>query len=78
MSKSLDPAQKSSMSEITNISSFTKLISSSSRISGFSTSANAVKDDKVRRLWLPKARRTIQFFSCQESSSEAGQRTVDV
>lgn len=78
MSKSLDPAQKRSMSEITNISRFTDLNSSSSRISGFSTSANAEIDDKVRRLWLPIARRTIQLFSGQESSSEAGQHTVDV
>lgn len=78
MSKSLDPAQKRSMSEITNISRFTELNSSSSRISGFSTSANAEKDDKVRRLWLPIARRTIQLFSGQESRSDARQHTVDV
>lgn len=77
MSKSLDPAQKRSMSEITNISRFTEL-STSSRISGFSTSSNVEKDDKVRKLWIPIARRTIQWFAGRETSSEARKHTVNV
>ncbi|KAH6835826.1 hypothetical protein C2S53_006581 [Perilla frutescens var. hirtella] len=77
MSKSLDPAQQRSLSEITNISRFTELNSSSSRITGFS-SLNAENDDRVRRLWLPIARRTIQWFSAQETTSEARQPTLDV
>ncbi|KAK6140923.1 hypothetical protein DH2020_025316 [Rehmannia glutinosa] len=77
MSKSLDPGQKRSMSEITNISRFTDL-NSSNRMSGYSTSANNTEDDNVRRLWLPIARRTIQWFGGQETSSEAIKHAVNV
>lgn len=78
MCKSMDPAQKRSMSEITNVSRFTELVSNSSRISGFSTSLNSENDDRVRRLWFPIARRTIQWFSGQETSSDARKPPVDV
>ncbi|XP_057799584.1 E3 ubiquitin-protein ligase ATL42-like [Salvia miltiorrhiza] len=78
LSRSADPAQKRSMSEITNVSRFTDTNSSSSRISGFSTSLNSDKDEKVRRLWLPIARRTIQWFSGQETSSNDAQPKPDV
>ncbi|KAL1552430.1 RING-type E3 ubiquitin transferase [Salvia divinorum] len=78
MSKSLDPSQKRSMSEITNFSRFTELNSSSRRITGFSTSVSSERDEKVRSLWLPIARRTIRWFSHQETSSDARQPKVDV
>ncbi|KAI3468215.1 hypothetical protein Pfo_024878 [Paulownia fortunei] len=77
MSKSLDPAQKRSMSEITNISRFTEL-NARSRISGLSTPANMENDDNVRRLWLPIARRTIQWLAGRETSSEARKHEVNV
>lgn len=77
MSKSLDPSQKRSMSEITNISRFTEL-NTSSRIAGSSTQLNMEKDDKVRRIWLPIARRTIHWFSVQEMSSDATKNALHV
>lgn len=71
MSESLNPSQKRSMSEITNISRFTEFNTSSRRIAGSSTQLNMEKDDKVRRLWYPIARRTIHLFSAPETSSDA-------
>ncbi|KAG6387989.1 hypothetical protein SASPL_153186 [Salvia splendens] len=73
MSKSLDPSQKRSMSEITNVSRFTELNSSSRRITGFSTSVSSEREEQVRSMWLPIARRTIQWVSHQETSSGARQ-----
>ncbi|KAK4419961.1 E3 ubiquitin-protein ligase ATL42 [Sesamum alatum] len=66
-----DPAEKRSMSEITNISRFTEF-SARSRLS------TADKDDYVRRLWLPIARRTIQWFVGRETSNEARKQAVIV
>ncbi|XP_022865408.1 E3 ubiquitin-protein ligase ATL42-like [Olea europaea var. sylvestris] len=66
--RSLNPGEKRSMSEITNISRFTEL-STSNRINGLSSPVNIVKDEKVLRLWFPIARRTIQWFAGRETSS---------
>lgn len=71
--KPLDPAEKRSMSEITNFSRF-KPLNESSRMmmmSRLSTSVDTEKDniDNVRRVWLPIARRTIQWFGDQETSN---------
>ncbi|KAL0394079.1 UNVERIFIED_CONTAM: E3 ubiquitin-protein ligase ATL42 [Sesamum latifolium] len=73
MSRTLDPAQKRSMSEITNISRFTE--NARSRLS---TPVNMDKDDYVRRVWLRIARRTIQWFSGREASHEARKQAVIV
>lgn len=80
MSRPSDPAQKRSMSEITNFSRFTEMNSSSSNSSSrrYSTSLSSEKDDRVRKLWLPIARRTIQLFSGQETSSDARKNTTNV
>ncbi|KAG8375582.1 hypothetical protein BUALT_Bualt10G0115500 [Buddleja alternifolia] len=72
--KTFDPAEKRSMSEITNVSRFSEF-NARSRIGGLSTREN---DDNVRRLWLPIARRTIQWFSGRETSSEAGKLPLNV
>ncbi|KAL8522063.1 hypothetical protein ACS0TY_012279 [Phlomoides rotata] len=77
MSKSLDPSQKRSMSEITNVSRFTEM-NTSSRIAGSSTQLNIDKDDKVRRLWLPIAKRTIHWFSVQETSTDSRKNELHV
>ncbi|KAL8537212.1 hypothetical protein ACS0TY_012406 [Phlomoides rotata] len=77
MSKSLDPSQKRSMSEITNVSRFTEM-NTSSRIAGSSTQLNIDKDDKVRRLWLPIAKRTIHWFSVQETTTDSRKNALHV
>lgn len=48
-SKRLDPSEKRSMSDIVHLSRYTDF--------------SPQKDDKVRRLWMPIARRTVQWFA---------------
>ncbi|CAA2976932.1 E3 ubiquitin- ligase ATL42-like, partial [Olea europaea subsp. europaea] len=67
--RSLDPGEKRSMSEIANISRFTEL-STRSMTNESSFPVNIVKDEKVWRLWFPIAKRTIQWFAGRENNSE--------
>ncbi|PIN23035.1 hypothetical protein CDL12_04257 [Handroanthus impetiginosus] len=76
-SKSLDPAQERSMSEITNMSRFAEF-NARSRVSDLSATADMEKEENVRRLWLPIARRTIQWFADGETSSEAKRHAVNI
>ncbi|KAA8525263.1 hypothetical protein F0562_007118 [Nyssa sinensis] len=69
-SRLLNPADKRSMSEITNLSRFTEF-SMRNRIKESMFSGNNGKDERMRSLWLPIARRTIQWFTGQERSSQS-------
>ncbi|XP_051151546.1 E3 ubiquitin-protein ligase ATL42-like [Andrographis paniculata] len=53
-SKQLDPSQKRSMSEISNVPRFKE----------FPTTSKMGMDDNVRKLWLPIARKTVRKFGC--------------
>ncbi|KAL2544936.1 E3 ubiquitin-protein ligase [Forsythia ovata] len=75
--RSLDPGEKRSMSEITNISRFTEH-STRSRINGLSSPVHIVKDEKIWRLWFPIAKRTIQWFASRETSSEISKCELNV
>ncbi|XP_058074266.1 E3 ubiquitin-protein ligase ATL42-like [Magnolia sinica] len=67
-STSLIPSGKRSMSEITNISRFMDF-GAKNRIKDPSTGGNNAKEEKVRKLWLPIARRTVQWFAGREQRS---------
>ncbi|KAK6912743.1 Zinc finger, RING-type [Dillenia turbinata] len=65
----LDLAEKRSMSEIINFSRFTEFSIKNKIKENFSAGNNG-KEERIRRLWLPMARRTIQWFAGEESSHE--------
>ncbi|KAF5743248.1 E3 ubiquitin-protein ligase ATL42-like [Tripterygium wilfordii] len=70
--KLFDPVQKRSQSEITNFSRF-KQLSVKNRNSTESSSPGTLdngKEERIRSLWLPIARRTVQWFAGRERSLE--------
>ncbi|KAJ8644829.1 hypothetical protein MRB53_006577 [Persea americana] len=69
-SKFMVPSGKRSMSEITNISRFIDF-GGRSRIKDSSTGENGAKEERVRKLWLPIARRTVQWFAGREKRSQS-------
>ncbi|CAI9784898.1 unnamed protein product [Fraxinus pennsylvanica] len=75
--RSLDPGEKRSMSEITNVSRFTEF-STRSMMNDLSSPVNIVKDEKVWRLWFPIAKRTIQWFAGRENNSEISEHDSNV
>lgn len=56
----LSPGNNRSMSEITNLSRFRPV-----------RDPGGAKEEKVRRLWLPIARRTVQWFAGRETRSQS-------
>ncbi|KAK2999883.1 hypothetical protein RJ639_023604 [Escallonia herrerae] len=64
-SRSLNPAEKRSMSEITNVSRFTEY-STGHRMK---EALHNGRDERLRRLWLPIAKRTVQWFAGRERGS---------
>ncbi|PQQ13066.1 E3 ubiquitin-protein ligase ATL42 [Prunus yedoensis var. nudiflora] len=64
-SSSMNPGEKRSMSEITALSRFGNL-GFKNRSREPSLLENNVKEERRRRLWLPIARRTVQWFANRE------------
>ncbi|MQL98469.1 hypothetical protein Taro_031177 [Colocasia esculenta] len=68
--KSLDPSSNNrAMSEIVNISRFgDAMVRSGGDATGSSTN---MEEEKVRRVWLPIARRTVQWSTAREKRSDS-------
>ncbi|KAL9363277.1 hypothetical protein Peur_046062 [Populus x canadensis] len=64
-SKMLNPVGKRSTSEITIFSRFRQL-SAKNKMKEPASLGNGGKDERIRMLWLPIARRTIQWFAGRE------------
>jgi E3 ubiquitin-protein ligase ATL6/9/15/31/42/55 len=64
-SKMLNPVGKRSTSEITIFSRFRQL-SAKNKMKESASLGNGGKDERIRMLWLPIARRTIQWFAGRE------------
>ncbi|KAK9269008.1 hypothetical protein L1049_000776 [Liquidambar formosana] len=73
-SRFLDPAERRSMSEITALSRFAHS-STKNRIREPSFPENDLKEERMRRLWLPIARRTVQWFANRERRPQESQNT---
>ncbi|XWS17306.1 hypothetical protein CRYUN_Cryun33cG0056100 [Craigia yunnanensis] len=68
-------AEKRSTSEITALSKF-RDVSTRNRTSESSLSETYTKEERIRRLWLPIARRTVQWFANRERRSQQSQDTT--
>ncbi|KAL4319196.1 hypothetical protein GQ457_18G000960 [Hibiscus cannabinus] len=58
--------EKRSMSEITVVSRFRDVVSTRNGTGASSLSENYTKEERTRRLWLPIARKTVQWFANKE------------
>ncbi|XP_022754998.1 E3 ubiquitin-protein ligase ATL42-like [Durio zibethinus] len=74
-SRIINQAEKRSMSEITALSRF-RDVSTRKRTSESSFSDTYTKEERIRRLWLPIARRTVQWFANREKRSQQSQDTI--
>ncbi|XVF34886.1 hypothetical protein REPUB_Repub18cG0097000 [Reevesia pubescens] len=74
-SRIVNQAEKRSMSEITALSRF-RDVSRRNRTSESSLSETYTKEERIRRLWLPIARRTVQWFANREKRSQQSQDTI--
>ncbi|KAE8718806.1 hypothetical protein F3Y22_tig00109987pilonHSYRG00045 [Hibiscus syriacus] len=63
----VNQGEKRSMSEITALSRFRDVVSTSNGTCWSSLSENYTKEERTRRLWLPIARRTVQWFANKET-----------
>ncbi|XVE70469.1 hypothetical protein DITRI_Ditri10aG0074800 [Diplodiscus trichospermus] len=68
-------AEKRTMSEITALSRF-RDVSTRNRTSDYSLSGTSTKEERIRRLWLPIARRTVQWFANRERRYQQSQDTI--
>lgn len=69
-SRSLHPTEKRSMSEITACSRYADF-STKNRIRDSSLAQNNMKEERMRQLWLPIARRTVEWFANREGSQQS-------
>ncbi|XP_040369898.1 E3 ubiquitin-protein ligase ATL42 isoform X2 [Rosa chinensis] len=76
-SSSMNQGEKRSMSEITALSRFGNW-GIKNRTKEPSLLGNNVKEERMRRLWLPIARRTVQWFANREKRSEQPQHSSNV
>ncbi|KAH7511957.1 hypothetical protein FEM48_Zijuj12G0039100 [Ziziphus jujuba var. spinosa] len=74
-SRAVNQGEKRSMSEITALSRYGNF-DMSNRIGESHSSRNSVKEESIRRLWLPIARRTVQWFANREKRSHLSQKTT--
>ncbi|XP_059637897.1 E3 ubiquitin-protein ligase ATL42-like [Cornus florida] len=74
-SRIVNPNQKRSMSEITVHPRFTESTMRNGVREPSSLSENNVKEERLRRLWLPIARRTVQWFANREKRNQQSQNT---
>lgn len=75
-SKSLIPSEKRSMSEITGVSRFADL-RGKNRFRETTCPENDVKEQRMRRAWLPIARRTVEWFANRERGAQESQQTKE-
>ncbi|XWS26803.1 hypothetical protein CRYUN_Cryun26dG0061600 [Craigia yunnanensis] len=73
-SRIVNQAERRSMSEITALSRF-RDISTRNRTIESSLSETYTKEERIRRLWLPIARRTVQWFANRERSQQSQDTT---
>ncbi|EOY30701.1 RING/U-box superfamily protein, putative [Theobroma cacao] len=73
----VNQAEKRSMSEITALSRF-RDVSPRNRTSQSLLSETNTKEERIRRLWLPIARKTVQWFANRESSQQSQNSTQDL
>lgn len=69
-SKIMSPADKRSMSEITGVSRFGDSSSRNRQREMSSLEGGDVKNERMRQIWLPIARRTVQWFANRERRSQ--------
>ncbi|KAK6944944.1 Zinc finger, RING-type [Dillenia turbinata] len=68
-SRIMSPNDKRSMSEIIIVPRFAD-INMKNRMKESSLCENDIKEEKMRKLWLPIARRTVQWYANRENRSE--------
>ncbi|XVF49136.1 hypothetical protein PTKIN_Ptkin03bG0244000 [Pterospermum kingtungense] len=71
----VNQADKRSVSEITGLSRF-RHVSTRNRTGESSLSETYTKEERLRRLWLPIARRTVQWFANREKKTQQSQDTI--
>lgn len=76
-SSSMSRGEKRSMSEITALSRFGNW-GTRNRTKEPCLLDNNVKEERMRRLWLPIARRTVQWFANRETRSQQPQHSTNV
>ncbi|KAK9947786.1 hypothetical protein M0R45_003391 [Rubus argutus] len=76
-SSSMSGGEKRSMSEITALSRFGNW-GTKNRTKEPSLLDNNVKEERMRRLWLPIARRTVQWYANRERRSQQPQHSTNV
>ncbi|TKY44593.1 E3 ubiquitin-protein ligase ATL42 [Spatholobus suberectus] len=79
--KYVNPGERRSMSEITAVSRFGDLGMKSRVLKDSSSLQNNLKEERMRQLWFPIARRTAQWFVNRERRSQQSQnkeQTLDV
>lgn len=68
-------SEKRSMSEITNLSRFGRLLEAKeareASINGGGSEASSVKEERLRRIWLRIARRTVKWFAGRERREQS-------
>lgn len=72
-SKSVNPVEKRSVSDITAVSRFRDLGMKNETFRGSSLVHNNVKEEKMRQIWLPVARKTVQWFLSRERRFQKSQ-----
>ncbi|XP_027332411.1 putative RING-H2 finger protein ATL12 [Abrus precatorius] len=66
---SMNPAKKRSMSEIAHVPRFIEMNEYNGMKEGMASSENNGREERLRRIWLPIAQRTVKRFSRQERNS---------
>ncbi|KAH7853081.1 hypothetical protein Vadar_033029 [Vaccinium darrowii] len=68
--RNLQPNEKRSMSEIAVHSRFTKFSMRNNSVMESSVPENAAKEERLKRLWLPIARKTVQWYANRDKKSQ--------
>ncbi|KAG7984232.1 hypothetical protein I3843_04G148700 [Carya illinoinensis] len=74
-SRHMNPGDRRSMSEITALSRHGDSGMIKSRIGESYIVGNGVKEERLRRLWFPIARKTVQWYANRERRSQLNQNT---
>ncbi|KAL6974437.1 RING-type E3 ubiquitin transferase [Sarracenia purpurea var. burkii] len=74
-SRVLNQTDKRSMSEITVHPRFREPMMMKNSVRESSLPENAAKEERLKRVWLPIARRTVQWFANREERSQQSQNT---
>ncbi|KAK6941482.1 Zinc finger, RING-type [Dillenia turbinata] len=77
LSRIMSPNDKRSMSEITIVPRFAD-IHMKNRMKESSLHENDIKEERMRKLWLPIARRTVQWYANRENRSEEQSQNITV